>query len=118
MEGGDRVSFLTAWFTGENRPGTMAYRKKMAKELHGLAIKYVTERNADNDDVIGHGGSLTVRGDEFLVFASGDIVFRTSVSEMDVSFLMSGDGAVITAPDHGRGGDVRSIIVHFVYHRK
>ena len=118
MEGGDRVSFLTAWFTGENRPGTMAYRKKMAKELHGLAIKYVTERNADNDDVIGHGGSLTVRGDEFLVFASGDIVFRTSVSEMDVSFLMSGDGAVITAPDHGRDGDVRSIIVHFVYHRK
>ena len=112
------MSFITAWFTGENRPGTLAYRKKKAKELHGLAIKYVTERNGDNDDVIGHGGSLTLRDDEFLVFASGDIIFRTSVSEMDVSFLMSGDGAVITAPDYGRNREMRSIIVHFVYHRK
>lgn len=112
------MSFITAWFTGENRPGTPAYRRKMAKELHGLAIKYVTERHEDNDDVIGHGGSLTVRDDEFLVFASGDIIFRASVSEMDTSFLMSGDGAVITAPDRGRNGEIRSIIVHFVYHRK
>lgn len=98
--------------------GNRAQRMKIARELHGQAIKYVTERRNDNDDVIGRGGSLTLRGEEFLVFSSGEIILRTNARDMDASYLMSGDGVVITAPSIDEGGRVRTMIAHFVYYRK
>ena len=32
--------------------------------------------------------------------------------------LMSGDGAAVKGPDMLRGGEVRTVTVHFVYYRK
>ncbi len=102
----------------KNTPGSPAYRMRMAKELHGLSVKYVTERRDGNDDVIGRGGALALHGKEFLVYSSGDILLRTDPLQMDASYLMSGDGVVITAPDSLKDGAVRTVIVHFVYHRR
>ncbi len=112
---GDR---LFSKLFSRSKPGTSAYRRRMAKELHGLAVKYVTERREGNDDVIGRGGALALHGDEFLVYSSGDILLRADPALMDASYLMSGDGVVITAPDKLRDGAVRTVIVHFVYHRR
>ena len=95
-----------------------SYRLARARELHGLVIRYVTERHGDNDDVIGRGGNLSVRGEEFLLFSSGEILLRANVAELDVSHLMSGDGVILTAPNLEEGGRVRTMTAHYVYHRK
>lgn len=92
--------------------------KQKVKELHGQAIRYVTERNGDNEDVVGRGGSITVTETELLLFASSDIVFRANIDEVSVNELLSGDGVVICAPDITRHGENRTVIAHFVYHRK
>lgn len=95
-------------------------KKKTAEKvrsLHGMSIRYVTERRNDNDDVIGRGGSLSVREEELLVFSSGEILFRFPVSQVRASDLMSGDGVVLEGYDLLSGGE-RRIIAYFVYYRK
>lgn len=103
---------------GKKEYGTLAYRKEQASRLHGQPVKYVTERNEDNDDVVGRGGHLTYSGDEFIIDTMGDTLFRCPVSELDVSTLMSGDGVIIHGPNSLENGRERTFTVHFVYYRK
>ena len=95
-----------------------AYRTARAVKLHGLVIRYVTERHDDNDDVIGRGGNIAIHGDELLVFSSGEILLRANVVDLDISELMSGDGVILTAPNLEEGGRMRTMTAHYVYHRK
>ncbi len=100
------------------KENSRAYRREHAARLHGLVIRYVTERHGDNEDVIGRGGNLSVRNGELLVFSSGEILLRANVDELDVSELMSGDGVILTAPNLEEAGRVRTMTAHYVYHRK
>ena len=59
---------------GKN-PNSYAYRLERANELHGQAVKYVTERNDGNEDIIGRGGALAIHEDKFIVDSSGDRIF-------------------------------------------
>lgn len=99
-------------------PNSPAFREKRAAELHGQAIRYVTERRGDVDEIVGRGGCLSVRNGEFLLLTSGEILFRADVDELQAAYLMSGDGVVLTAPNKEEGGRVRTLIAHFVYYRK
>ena len=99
-------------------PDSPAYRRAMAKKLNGRAVKYVTERLDNVDNVVGHSGALIVRDDEFMVFSSSDIVFRTKVDELRASELLSLEGVILTAPDYGRGGEERTIIAYYTYYLK
>ena len=110
------AAFLSGLFSKKQKEAQR--RRTMARELHGQVIRYVTTRKGDTDEVIGRGGNLTLRGDEFLLFSSGEILLRTPVASLDASYLMSGDGVVITAPNMEDGGREISLIAHFVYHRK
>ena len=92
--------------------------KEMADKLNGKHIKYVTERKNDEDYVIGKEGALIVKGDEFLVFSSADVVFRCYVSELQASELLSLEGVIITAPDIEHGGEIRNIIAYYTYYIK
>lgn len=92
--------------------------KQKVISLHGQAIRYVTERINDNDDVIGRGGSITVTDTELLVFASGEIIFRAKIESVKASNLLSGDGVVLSAPDLIHNGENRTVIAYFVYYRK
>ena len=83
-----------------------------------MAIKYVTERREDNDDVVGRGGSLSIREGSLIVFASSEIVFRCAVDQVKTSQLLSGDGVVIEGADAEHGGVHRKLIAYYVYHRK
>jgi len=91
---------------------------KQATELSGIVIKYSTERVDDMEIVVGKAGSLMVREDTFFIYSSVDTVFSTKLCDIKVSFLMSGDGAIISGPDLTHGGTYRSVIVHFTYYRK
>ena len=88
-------------------------RRKMAKKLHGMHIKYVMERLVDEDDIIvGREGALIVRGKEFMVFASQHDVFRSYVDDTDFSELLSLGGAVIIGYDLLSGKE-RTLIAHY-----
>ena len=100
------------------KPNSRAYKRRRARELHGQVIKYVTERTEDGENVIGRGGSLSVRGEELLVYSSGETIMRADIYELEAADLLSGDGVVLTAPNAEGDGSKRSIIVHFVYYRR
>ena len=93
-------------------------KKNQILYLHGMAIKYVTERRSDNDDVVGRGGSISIRDNVLIIFASSEIVFRCAVDQVSASQLLSGDGVVIEGPDAEHGGIFRKLIAYYVYHRK
>lgn len=88
-------------------------RRKMAKKLHGMHIKYVMERFGDCDNIIiGREGALITRGKEFIVFSSQHDVFRSYIDDTDFSELMSLGGAVINGYDLLSGKE-RSLIAHY-----
>lgn len=113
-----KMSVFSGLFGRKEKTTSKSFRNKRASELHGLAIKYVTENRDGNDDVIGRGGSIAVHRGDLLVDASGDTVFRCSTDQLDAAYLMSGDGVVLTGPDKISGKDERTVTVHFVYYRK
>ncbi|MBR2343432.1 MAG: hypothetical protein IKA64_04170 [Clostridia bacterium] len=112
------MSFFSKILRIGEKPGTYAYRRRRAEELHGEAVKYVTEHRDGNEDVIGRGGSLAVHGDTFIVDSSGERLFVCEIKNLDTSMLMSGDGVIISGPNMLEGGKLRRITVHFVYYRK
>ena len=100
-------------------PNSKRYRKDMARHLDGRALKCVLEKKSDGiEEVIAHDGSLIVRDDEFLVYASMDIILRTKIKDLSAWELLSLEGVVITAPDLEHGGEERSLVAYYKYWRK
>ena len=104
-------------FSRRKEEDSKAFRIKMAKKLDGRHIKYVSERHKDVDEIIGKDGALVIKGDEFLVYASQDILLRTRIVDMKAWELLSLDGVVITAPDIEHGDEERTIIAYYKYYR-
>lgn len=112
------MSILKRIFRIGKNPDSFAYKLDRAKELHGQAVKFVTERRDGNEDIIGRGGSLAIHEDTFIVDSSGDRIFVCYIKDLEANWLMSGNGAVITGPNLLENGKMRTMTVHFVYHRK
>ena len=110
--------FLKKLFGLDKKASSYSFKLEQARALHGQAVKYVTERRDNNEDVIGRGGALAVHGDTFIVDSSGDRLFVCKIAELEVSTLMSGDGVIVQGPNMLEDGRFRSIVVHFVYYRK
>lgn len=100
------------------KSNTPAYREKMAEMLAGKAVRYITQRRDCNDDILGKGGALVKKEDEFIVYSSDKTIMRTKIKDMDAWILMSNDGVVITAPNLEKGGEVETITAHFVYYHE
>lgn len=96
----------------------VAFRREMAAKLDGKHIQYVGERIENEEIIVGREGGLNIRNGEFLVFASGVVVFRAAIDELNASELMSGDGVILTAPDLENGGRMRSVVAYYSYYRK
>ena len=111
------MGFLKKLFKSKN-PNSKRFKRDMAYAVCGQHIKYVTENRDGIDEVVGKNGGLNIRNDEFIVYASADVVFRCPVDELDIWELMSRDGVVLTGPDLEHGGAVRTVIAHYVYYRK
>mgnify|MGYP003314742580 CR=1 FL=1 len=104
--------------TKSKNPDSKQYRWDMARSICGQHIKYVTENRNGVDEVIGRNGGLNIRNDEFIVYASADVLFRCPVDDLQLWELMSRDGVVLTGPDLEHGGVERTVIAHYVYYRK
>ncbi len=101
-----------------SNPDSPAFRREMAMTVAGQHIKYVTEKKDDVEEVIGRNGGLNIRDDEFIVYASSNVVFRCKIDELQIWELLSKDGVVLTGPDIENGGEVRTVVAHYVYYRK
>ena len=99
-------------------PESKAFQREMARSVCGQHIKYVTEKRDGVEEVIGRSGGLNIRDDEFIVYASSDVIFRCKLDDVKLWELLSKDGVVITGPDIESGGRERTIIAFYVYHRK
>ena len=104
--------------TKSKNPDSKKFRREMAYAVSGQHIKYVTEKRDGVDEVIGRNGGLNIRNDEFIVYASADVVFRCPVDELQIWELLSRDGVVLTGPDLEHGGMERTVIAYYVYYRK
>ncbi len=90
---------------------------EMAKKLDGKHLRYVSERIDGQDYIIGKEGALILKGDELLVYASADVLFRAKVDNLDAAELMSLDGVVLEADDIEHGGTHRKVIAYYTYYR-
>ena len=104
--------------TKSKNPDSKKFKREMAYAVSGQHIKYVTENRNGVDEVIGRSGGLNIRNDEFIVYASADVVFRCPIDELEIWELMSRDGVVLTGRDLEHGGIERTVIAHYVYYRK
>ena len=112
------MSLFKKMFGGGKSPDSYAFKLKRANELHGQAVKYITEQRNGNDDVVGRGGALCVKGDEFIIDTMGERLFVCDIESLSANYLMSGDGVIISGPNKLWGGKQRTVTVHFVYYRK
>ena len=110
-------NFFARLFKSKKSPDSPAYRREMAEKIAGHRIRYVTEKINGVDEVIGREGCVDVRNDEFIVFASSEVILRCKVDQLQAWELLSKDGVVVTAPDIEHGGAERTIIVFYVYYR-
>ena len=101
----------------EKNTDSIVYKRKMAKLMSDKMIKYVTERKDGVEEVIGKGGSISIRDDEILVFSSADVLLRCKIADMEASELLSKDGVVLSAKDLESGGQTRTVIIYYVYYR-
>ena len=95
----------------------LSFKLEMAEKMIRNRLRYATERDGDNDSVIGTTGGFNVRDGQLIVSADNRVIFRCKIEEMSVSELMSLEGVIITAPDIESGGKVRTIICYYVYYR-
>lgn len=95
----------------------LSFKTDMARRMTEKRLKYATERDGDTDTVIGKNGGFNVRDGQLIVSADNGVIFRCSIAEMDVSELMSLEGAIISAPDLEHGGKRRTIVAYYVYYR-
>ncbi len=84
--------------------------------INGRAIKHVTTRDESGTEyVLGHSGSINIKGEELICFSEGKDVFRCNVYDAKVGELLSKDGVRLsyTKPD----GSVYSVVAYYVYRR-
>lgn len=119
---------------GKKREDSAAERRRMAKRLDGMALKYVVERDSDEaegadgevaaqsgaaaDRVIGRSGALILKEDRLLVYSDADVIFRARVDSLSMGMLLSGDGVILEGNDEENGGRHRKIIAYFTYYLK
>ena len=45
------------------------------------------------------------------------IAFRARIEDTTISELLSKNGAILTGPDMTQGGEERTVVIFYVYHR-
>ncbi len=89
---------------------------ELLSRINSRAIKYVTTRNEDGTEyVLGHSGSINIKGDELICFSEGKDVFRCNVYDAKLGELLSKDGVRLSMTRDD--GTEYSVIAYYVYRR-
>lgn len=89
---------------------------ELLSRINSRAIKYVTTRNEDGTEyVLGHSGSINIKGDELICFSEGKDVFRCNVYDAKLGELLSKDGVRLSMTRDD--GSEYSVIAYYVYRR-
>ena len=84
--------------------------------INKRAIKCVTTRDENGTEyVLGHNGSINIKGDELICFSEGKDVFRCSVYDVKAGELLSKDGVRLSMKKED--GSNYSVIAYYVYRR-
>lgn len=97
-------------------PDSYKYKLWMANKINEKHIRYLIERNDNDERIIGRDGFISIVGDQLVVMADGDEKFRTPIESMSAWEFMSLQGVTITGFDVLSGTE-RTVLAYYVYHR-
>ncbi len=84
--------------------------------INAKAIKHVTTRDENGVEyVLGHSGSINIKGEELICFSDGKDVFRCNVYDAKVGELLSKDGVRLSKTNED--GSEYSVVAYYVYRR-
>ena len=98
------------------KTGSPAFKRDMAEKISVQRLRYVTERRDGIETVIGKSGGFSIKNDFLIVLADLDIAFRGYIPELEISELLSKEGAVIVGRDLEHGNEMRTIVAYYVYY--
>ena len=92
-----------------------AFRRKMAESVSTRLLRYVSELKGEEYEIIGKNGYFTYKDGVLSVYSVDRPLFRGRAEQLEISELMSLEGAVIEGPD--LDGNKRKLIAYYVYYR-
>jgi len=95
---------------------SVEFKRYMAKKIDGKKIRYVLERENDNDRVIGKDGFLSLYNDELSVVCGEKTLFCAKVDQLVAWEFMSLEGVTLTAFDLISGKE-RTVMAYYKYYR-
>lgn len=102
------------FYTRPKNENSKRFKKDMAKKLDKRAIKYCSERDGNQGEIIiGKNGMINLRDGELILLSSDEIVFRASIAELNASELMSLDGVILSGKDLEHEGRERTIVAYY-----
>ena len=89
---------------------------KFEGHLEGNFISIGIDYNEDGTEyVLGHSGSINIKGEELICFSEGKDVFRCNVYDAKVGELLSKDGVRLSMQKDD--GSVYTVVAYYVYRR-
>ena len=104
-------------FKKKKKEDALAFKQAMAEKIAAHRVRYVAEHFETEDLIVAREGGFQIKDGEFIIFADNNVVMRCKIAEMQVSELMSLEGAIITAPDTEHENKIRTLIAYYVYFR-
>lgn len=95
---------------------SVQFKRWMANKLNEKHIRYVLEREDNEERIIGRDGFISVVGNDLVVIADGTEKFRTPIDTMSAWEFMSLQGVTITGYDQLTGKE-RTVLAYYIYHR-
>lgn len=95
---------------------SVEFKRYMAKKIDGKKLRYVLEREADSDRVIGKDGFLSLYNDELSVICGEKTLFCAKVDTLVAWEFISLEGVTLTAPDLVTGKE-RTVMAYYKYYR-
>lgn len=97
-------------------PDNYKYKLWMANKINEKHIRYLLEREGDDERVIGRDGFISIVGKDLVVMADGEEKFRTPIELMSAWEFMSLQGVTITGFDVITEKE-RTVLAYYVYYR-
>lgn len=97
-------------------PNSYKFKLWMADKLNGKHIKYLIERDGNEERVIGRNGFISVVGNDLVISAEDGEKFRTPIENMSAWEFMSLQGVTVTGFDVLAGKE-RTVLAYYVYYR-